>query len=221
VANEDDALLSVVDIPTRTLVKEIAVGVEPEGVAVSPDGRLVAVTSETTNMVHLIEAGSLEIVANILVDQRPRYAEFSPRGGDLWVSSEIGGTVSVIDVTTRTIRRRITFEVPGLSRSSIQPVGIKFAPTGKIAFVALGPANRIAVVATDTFAVTSYILVGQRVWHLSLNESGTSLLTTNGLSDDVTVVDVASLRPVKSVKVGRQPWGIAFRQGLTNAASAP
>jgi YVTN family beta-propeller protein len=36
VANEDDAPLSVFDIPSRPLMKEIAGGVEPEGVAVSP-----------------------------------------------------------------------------------------------------------------------------------------------------------------------------------------
>jgi hypothetical protein len=33
----------------------------------------------------------------VLVDARPRFAEFKPDGSEVWVSSEIGGTESVID----------------------------------------------------------------------------------------------------------------------------
>lgn len=220
VANEDDALLSVVDLPSGRLVKKIPVGLEPEGVAASPDGMLVAVTSETTNMVHLVDAAGLNILVNILVDQRPRHAEFSPDGRQLWVSSEIGGTVSVIDVATRAVRHTIAFKIPGLTASSIQPVGITFSAEGDRAFVALGPANRVAAIDTGTFAVTSYILVGQRVWHLALDAAEGRLLTTNGLSNDVTAIDIATLRPIKSVKVGRQPWGIAFRPPAGRATAA-
>jgi YVTN family beta-propeller protein len=34
------------------------------------------------------------------------------------------------------------------------------------------------------------------------------LLSTNGLSNDVSVIDVASLRVIKTVQVGELPWGI-------------
>ena len=35
------------------------------------------------------------------------------------------------------------------------------------------------------------------------------LYTTNGVSGDVTVIDVASLKAEKTIKVGRFPWGAA------------
>ena len=73
------------------------VGVEPEGMAISPDGKILVNTSETTNMAHFIDTATRQIVANVLVDSRPRFAEFKQDGSELWVSSEIGGTVSVID----------------------------------------------------------------------------------------------------------------------------
>ena len=41
---------------------------------------------------------------------------------------------------------KITFSIPGLRREAIQPVGIGMTRDGKTAFVALGPANRVAVV---------------------------------------------------------------------------
>jgi YVTN family beta-propeller protein len=34
------------------------------------------------------------------------------------------------------------------------------------------------------------------------------LLTTNGLSNDISVIDVGGLNVVKSIQVGRLPWGV-------------
>ena len=86
----------------------------------------------------------------MLVDSRPRFAEFKPDGSELWVSSEVGGTVSVIDPVKQVVTQKIAFDVPGLRKEQIQPVGIRFTPDGKLAFVALGPANRVAVIDAAT-----------------------------------------------------------------------
>ena len=77
--------------------------------------------------------------------------------------------------------------------------------------MALGPANRVAVIDVASKSVTKYILVGQRVWHLALTPGDATLFTTNGVSNDVTAIDVATLKATKSIKVGRYPWGIAVR----------
>ena len=65
--------------------------------AVSPDGQTIVNTSETTNMAHFFDYASRKMVAAVLVDPRPRIAEFRHDGREVWVSSELGGTVSVID----------------------------------------------------------------------------------------------------------------------------
>ena len=76
------------------------------------------------------------------------------------------------------------------------------------AFVALGPANRVAVIDTKTYKVRKYLLVGQRVWQMAFTPDQKYLLTTNGLSNDISVIDVAGLNVVKSIPVGRLPWGV-------------
>ena len=70
--------------------------------------------------------------------------------------------------------------------------------------------NRVAVVDATTFEVKKYLLVGQRVWQLALNEDETRLYTTNGVSNDVSVIDLKKLRVIKSVTVGSFPWGVAI-----------
>jgi PQQ-dependent catabolism-associated beta-propeller protein len=208
IANEDDNLVTVVDVEKRSLVTEIPVGVEPEGMGISPDGLSMVNTSETTSMAHFIDTATYKIVGNVLVDARPRIAEFSPDGKKLWVSSEVGGTVSVIDPATRQIAKKISFSIPGITTEAIQPVGVRLTKDGSKAFVALGPANRVAVVNAVTFEVEKYLLVGQRVWQLALTPDEKLLISTNGVSSDISIIDVDAEKVLKSIKVGGYPWGV-------------
>ena len=179
--------------------------------AVSPDGKWVINTSETTNMLHWIDTSTHELVDNTLVDQRPRHVEFSKDGSLVWASAEIGGTVAIVDTTTRQINHTIRFKIPGVHRDKIQPVGIKLTDDGKYAFIALGPANHVAVVDAKTYEVLDYLLVGRRVWQLAFADNQSKLLTTNGVSGDVSVIDVNKLKVVKTIKAGRYPWGVVVK----------
>jgi len=208
IANEDDNLVTVVDIVAKKVLAEVPVGVEPEGMGVSPDGKVMVNTSETTNMAHFIDTTTYEVTDNVLVDARPRFAEFTADGKQLWVSAEIGGTVSVIDPASKQIVKKIEFAIPGVTKEMIQPVGVRVTKDGAKAFVALGPANRVAVVNARTFEVEKYLLVGQRVWQLGFTPDEKMIISTNGNSNDVSFIDVEALRVVKSVKVGRLPWGV-------------
>ena len=210
VANENDNTVTVIDLEKRVRSGDIQVGVEPEGMTLSPDGKILINTSETTNMAHFIDTATRQIVANVLVDARPRFAEFKPDGSELWVSSEIGGTVSIIDPAKRVVTGKIAFSIPGLRREAIQPVGIGMTKDGKTAFIALGPANRIAVVDATSHAVTKYLLVGQRVWHMAFTPDEKYLLVTNGVSNDVSVIDVSAQKVIKTIQVGELPWGITI-----------
>jgi len=192
-------------------VLEVPVGVEPEGMGLSPDGKVLVNTSETTNMAHFISTETYEVFDNVLVDSRPRFAEFNKDGSLLWVSSEVGGTVSVIDPVKRKIIKKVTFKIPGIRAEAIQPVGIRVTKDGKRAFVALGPANRVAVIDGATFEVEQYLLVGQRVWQLAFTPDEKLLVSTNGVSNDISVIDVNRLKVIKSIAVGSFPWGVAIR----------
>jgi PQQ-dependent catabolism-associated beta-propeller protein len=178
----------------------------------SPDGTILVNTSETTNMAHFIDVATRQIVANVLVDARPRFAEFKHDGSELWVSSEIGGTVSIIDPVKHQVKKKVTFEIAGMRPEPIQPVGINITRDGSTGFVALGPANRIAVVDGKTHQVKRYLLVGQRVWHMAFTPDEKFLLTTNGLTNDVSIIDVAALKVINTVQVGELPWGVAISE---------
>lgn len=102
----------------------------------------------------------MKLRANVLVDTRPREAIFAQDGKTVRVSCEVGGTDSIIDPTTFKVIKTIEFDIPGVSPDLIQPIGIRFSKDGKLAFMALGPANRVAVIDAPSYEIEQYILVG-------------------------------------------------------------
>jgi YVTN family beta-propeller protein len=65
VANENDNTITIIDMERRARIGEVQVGVEPEGMGISPDGRTLVNTSETTNMAHFIDTETRQVVANV------------------------------------------------------------------------------------------------------------------------------------------------------------
>ena len=118
--------------------------------------------------------------------------------------------MSIIDPARHVVTGKITFAIPGLRGEAIQPVGIGITKDDKTAFVALGPANRVAVVDAASHEVKKYLLVGQRVWHMDFTPDEKYLLVTNGVSNDVSVIDVASQKVIKTIQVGELPWGVTI-----------
>ncbi|WP_423305245.1 hypothetical protein, partial [Ligilactobacillus salivarius] len=49
--------------------------------------------------------------------------------------------------------KTLTFKIKGVHPDKVQPVGIKLSADGKYGFVALGPANHVAVIDAKTIYV--------------------------------------------------------------------
>jgi len=206
VANENDNTVSFVDIAAKKIVHEVPVGAEPEGMAVSPDGRWVICTSESASLVHFIDAASARLVDSVLVGTRPRDAVFSADGKQLWVSSETRASVAVFAMPARKVVHTVDFDDDDTAPATVQAVGLVLRP--QRAFVALGRGNAVAEVDPRTFAIRRYFPVGSRNWGIGLSPDGRRLIAANGLSGDVTVIDLVANRPVATIPVGGKPWGV-------------
>jgi PQQ-dependent catabolism-associated beta-propeller protein len=202
-SNEEDSALTAFDLTSGKKAFEVKVGGEPEGVKVSPDGKLVYVTSEVAGVVHVVDVAGRKIVKNIPVGKRPRRLLLV--GGELWVTNELDGGVSLIRVADNTVQGRIDFLPPGMRSEDVTPVGMALSPDGKTAYVGLGRANHVAVVDTASHKVKGYVLVGRRAWGLAVSRDGSRLYVANGLSDDMTVVDTAAMKGIRTIRVGRVP----------------
>jgi YVTN family beta-propeller protein len=73
-----------------------------------------------------------------------------------------------------------------------------------------------AMTDAQGYKVKQYIFVGERVWHVGFTPAYKHLLTANGLSNDIMIVDVDDLKAMKSIPVGRLPLGV-----VVSPTSAP
>lgn len=208
VSSEDDAAAVFVDAATGKKLKEVKVGQEPEGVKVSPDGKLLYVTSEVASLVHVIDTATGKVVKNIKVGKRPRRMAITADGKELWVTCELDSGVTIVSTADHSVLATLKFEVKGARAQDITPVGIQLSRDGKRAFVALGRANHVAFVDVAARRITDLVLVGKRAWNVALDKDEKRLFVVNGLSDDLTVVDVPGAKPIKTVPVGRVPYGV-------------
>ena len=197
VSNEEDGELGVVDLASGKRTKSIEVGKEPEGVKVSPDGKTVYVTSEVASLVHVIDVASGKVTKNIKAGKRPRRFAMTPDGAQLWVTNELAASVTVISTRDHSVLDTIKFTVKGARATDITPVGIEISADGKRAFVDVA-----------TRKTTDLVLAGKRAWGLGLNKAQDRLYVANGLSDDLTIIDVGAAKAIKSVAVGRVPHSV-------------
>jgi YVTN family beta-propeller protein len=146
--NASNGTVTVIDTATNTVVgSPITVGIEPTGVAVSPDGSKVYITNTGPadfgpsnppgSTVSVIDTATNTVVGSpITVGQSPQGVAVSPDGSHVYVAipnpsqSGIGfGTVSVIDTATNTVfpitmpgTVRLAWRSPPTAAKSMSPV---------------------------------------------------------------------------------------------------
>lgn len=204
-SNEDEGKASVLNPATGEILAEVEVGIEPEGVAVAPDGKRVMVTSESTNMVHVISVPEHELVANILVGARPREVAFSEDGKYGYVTCEVGGEVVKWDLETNKIvqRKKLRREI-----RMVKPKGIRRSPDGSSFWIATGRGNAVAILDGETLELKKTIPVGKRVWGMAFSRDGKRLYVTNGLDANLSVIDVEKMEEIGKIPTGEMPWGV-------------
>ena len=121
-------------------------------------GDFVYVANTPSDTVDVIDAEERTVVNRINVGIDPVSVVPRPDGLEIWVANHVSDTVSVIDTDpdSPTFQNVIAtvqaVDDISLSTDFDEPVGIAFAGNDK-AYVALGPANEIAVVDVETRSV--------------------------------------------------------------------
>ena len=102
VTNRESGTVSTIDVKTGTKhPTDIPVGVNPVGVAFTPDGKTAFVTNGGSNSVSPIDVKTRTTRADIAVGPFPFEVAVTPDGKTAFVANT-NGTVSTIDVKSRT-----------------------------------------------------------------------------------------------------------------------
>jgi YVTN family beta-propeller protein len=174
----------------------------PRDLAVSRDGHTLVAALNLADSAAIIDTRTRS-VSYVKVGSYPYGAAITRDGKTALVSNEADGTVSVIDLASKTK----VADIPVGAHLS-HPEGIAIDPTGTRAFVAVASEDKVAVIDTRTRAVVRNLSVarpqgtGTQPVAVSVTRDGCRLLTSDSGEDAIAV---HALRRGCDIKRSRKP----------------
>jgi YVTN family beta-propeller protein len=104
--------VTVLSIPSNTVLTSITVGAWPTDIVMSPDGTRVYVANLNSNSVSVIDTSTSTVIATVPVATGPQSVAVSPDGTLVYVASPPSNTVSIIQSSTNTITSTFTLTTP-------------------------------------------------------------------------------------------------------------
>ena len=119
VSNEDSGDVSVIDVASDEVAFRVPVGKRPRGVRVSRDGKTLFVATsgapkrgegesdDEADGIAVVDLERRAVVRRIAAGHDPEAFDLTPDGKKLYVSNEDRGEVSVVDVATGSISKKV------------------------------------------------------------------------------------------------------------------
>ena len=213
ITNTASNTVSIIDIPSGTVIGAVPVGSEPQGVAVAPNGTTAYVTNLSGPSVSVIDAAQFPAaVKTIKTGTFPSAIVVAPNGTRAYVSNGLSTPMlSVINTANNHVIGNIA--LPGA------PAGVAVAPNGRQIYVANGTTTgAVSVVSAATQAVLLSIPVGASPVGIAVTPNGARAYVTQSLSKgSVTDINLTHDTVTRSIKVGSDPVGIAITPDGTKA----
>ncbi|MBV7256829.1 beta-propeller fold lactonase family protein [Pacificimonas sp. WHA3] len=156
VSNLQDKSVTVIDLARGEKIGDFDAAEEPEGIALTPDGKELWVANRASNTVYVLDPDSGDRLASIDVGRMPIRLAISPDGKWAVTSDLVDGSVSVIDVAKREKVR--TIKIGG--NADTRQVTLIWSRDGKRLFAAETANARIAEVDFATGRIVRYLPAG-------------------------------------------------------------
>ncbi|MEU4222567.1 YncE family protein, partial [Actinoplanes sp. NPDC026623] len=184
-------------------IATIRVGNEPEGVAVSPDGRTVYVANQGARVLSVVDAATRR-VTSVSLRHTPRFVTTSRDGSLVFVSmyekDMSGSGVAVVDAAGRKVLRYIA--------TGVQPFTLAVCPDDRL-WVPIHSKGKVEIYATADQRPDGQVNVPANPHAVAFSATQRRAFTANHESNAVSIIDLRTDRMIKSVPVSRSPHSVA------------
>jgi len=212
---QDPGGVDVIDTKTRTRLKNVPTKGTIHNAYVTPDGKYVVAGSIGGKTINIIDAKTNEPAWTIDMDLgvRPMTFNTNPDGSTKWIFTQLSAFngFAVVDFATRKEIRRIQNPdlPPGkqtVPQGSDPSHGMAVTSDGKTLVVCSRLNNYLySYSLPDLKLLGSAELTGKGAGWVTLTPDGKTAYVANPVTNDVSVVDVATMKETTKVKVGFVP----------------
>jgi YVTN family beta-propeller protein len=165
VANIASGTVSMIDVGTNSLLRQLEFKKGIEGVTVSPDGMEVWVANREDSTVTAMSTKTFEKLAMMPAHEVAYRIKFLPDGNHVVVSNGMSGNLSVYDTKEKKHIKDIDLVDRNLSNSEEQPnnpvpVGIAVSTDSKFVYVSLAGYDQVVVIKTKDWSIEKIINTG-------------------------------------------------------------
>jgi YVTN family beta-propeller protein len=129
--------------------------------------------------------------------------DVSPDGKELWAANAQDGTISIIDLASKTVTQTLNANVLRANR-------LKFTPDGKLVFVSSLGGENLAVFEASSHADFKRIKLGRGAAGILMQPDGSRAYVACTPDNYVAVIDLKTLEIVGRIDAGREPDGLAW-----------
>jgi DNA-binding beta-propeller fold protein YncE len=129
--------------------------------------------------------------------------DVSPNGRELWTANAQDGTLSVIDLTTRTVTVTLDSKTFGANR-------LKFTPDGKLVLISSLRDGDLVIYDAGSRKEFKRVKIGHGAAGILMDADGNRAFIACGPDNYVAVVDLKTLEITGHIDVGGEPDGLAW-----------
>ena len=199
VDNSNGDNVSVIDLESLKVIGDVKVGVPRiHGMALRPDGKLLAVTVESDHSLRLIDTRTSLTTAVIKLSGKPNQCAMTPDGRYIVVPIRDGDRVDIVDVGLKQIVKELPIKEP----HNAVNIG-----SNRYTFVSSMGSNQVNVVDLKTMSFSAFIPAGGRPRPYVLTPDGKRMYVALANLHGFEIVDVAKKQPLRRVEIPAQHSG--------------
>ena len=129
--------------------------------------------------------------------------DVSPDGRELWTANAQDGTLSIIDLSTRTVTATLDAKTFGANR-------LKFTPDGKLVLISLLGGSDIFIYDAASRKEFKRVKIGHGAAGILIDPDMNRAFVSCGPDNYVAVLDLKTLEVIGHIDVGGEPDGLAW-----------
>jgi YVTN family beta-propeller protein len=209
VSGDGTSAVDVIDTASDKVVKTIDVGKTPNGIALTPDDRLLLVTVYGEDRLAFVDTKTKSVASTLSVP-KPHTVAISPDGKLGYVTVQEPGHfgLALIDIPSRKMLRMIPLDKT--------PRDGEFGYDGKLFYFTQAGVSSVQVLDPASDKMVAQIPTGVSPHYVGYpRNSAVGIVVVQGPSE-LLLFDPTTNKPVRSVAVGKQPhWATTSADGKT------